>query len=146
MCNYLGQFTHTQNLLLAQKRAARVILDIKDIYHHSKDMFFSLKWMPIHDRIKFRKASMVYKSVNDLAPKDILHMCEIHNLVQKGHLLRIIYMFQLVNMKNCTFRALPIIYGTLSILIFAISKVLTVLRMPISKIILVFRLQLFNVI
>ncbi len=30
-------------------------LDIEDIYHHSEDMFFSLKWMPIHDRIKFCK-------------------------------------------------------------------------------------------
>ncbi len=29
-------------------------------------MFFSLKWMPIHDRIKFHKATMVYKSVDDL--------------------------------------------------------------------------------
>ncbi len=36
-----GSLRHTQNLLLAQKRAARVILDIRDIYHHSKDMFLA---------------------------------------------------------------------------------------------------------
>ncbi len=30
--------------------------------------------MPIHDRIKFRKATMVYKSVNDLAPNDMKDM------------------------------------------------------------------------
>ncbi len=73
-------------------------------------------------------------------------MCEIHILIQQGHLLRMIYIFQLVNIKNCTFKALPIVvlsYGTLSILTFAISKVL---RIPISKIILVFRLEIFNVI
>ncbi len=44
-----GSSPHTQNLLLAQKSATHMILDIKDIYHHSKDMFVSLKWMPIHD-------------------------------------------------------------------------------------------------
>ncbi len=40
--------------------------------------------------------------------------------------VRMIYTFQLVNIKNYTFQALPIVvlrYGTLSILIFAISKV-----------------------
>ncbi len=36
-----GSSPHTQNLLLDQKKAARVILDIKDIYHHSKDMFLA---------------------------------------------------------------------------------------------------------
>ncbi len=37
--------------------------------HHSKDMFFSLKWMLIHDKTKFRKGTMIYKSFNDLTPK-----------------------------------------------------------------------------
>ncbi len=53
------------------------------------------------------------------------HMCRIHTLIQ-GRLLRIIYIFQLVNIKNCTFKALPTVvlrYGTLSILTFAIRKV-----------------------
>ncbi len=35
-------------------------------------------------------------------------MCEIHILVQQGRLLTMIYTFQLVNIKNCTFKALPI--------------------------------------
>ncbi len=30
--------------------------------------------MPIHDRIKFRKATRVYKSVNDLAPNYMKYM------------------------------------------------------------------------
>ncbi len=45
-------------------------------------MFFSLKWMPIHDRIKFRKATMVYKSVNDLAPN---YMKDMFTYVQGSH-------------------------------------------------------------
>ncbi len=37
-------------------------------------MFFSLKGMPIHDRIRFCKATIVYKDVNDLAPNYIKDM------------------------------------------------------------------------
>ncbi len=55
---------------------------MKDIYHHSKDMFFSLKVMPIHDRIKVRKATMVYKSVNDLAP---YYMNDMFTYVRDSH-------------------------------------------------------------
>ncbi len=51
-----------------------MILDINDIYHNSKDMICSLKWMPMHDRIAFRKATMVYKIVNDLAPNYMKYM------------------------------------------------------------------------
>ncbi len=35
---------------------------------------FSLKWMPIHDRIKFHKVTMVYKSVTNLAPNYMKNM------------------------------------------------------------------------
>ncbi len=77
-----GSSPHTQNLLLAQKRAAYVILDIKDIYHHSKDMLFSLKLMPIRDRIKFCKTIMLYKSVNDLTPN---YMKDMFTYVRDSH-------------------------------------------------------------
>ncbi len=92
-------------------------------------MFFSLKWMPIHvhNRITFCKVTMVYKNVNDLAPNYMKDMftCVGFSLVQQGHLLRMIYPFHMVNIKNCTFKDLPIVvlrYGTLSILTFAIIK------------------------
>ncbi len=35
-------------------------------------------------------------------------MCGIHTLIQQDNLLRMIYTLQLVNIKNCTFKALPI--------------------------------------
>ncbi len=75
--------------------------------------------MIIHDRIKFRKETMVYKNVNDLAPnymKDMFIYVQDSYSVQQGHLLRMIYTLQLVNIKNCTFKALAIVvlrYGTL---------------------------------
>ncbi len=34
-----------------------------------RDMFSKLKWMPIIDRIKYRKAIMVFKSINNLVPR-----------------------------------------------------------------------------
>ncbi len=73
---------HAQNLLQTQKKAAHVILDIQDMYHHSKDIFFSLKWMPKHDRIHFRKVTMVCKSVNDLAPN---YMKDVFSYVRDSH-------------------------------------------------------------
>ncbi len=85
--------------------------------------------MPIHNGIKFYKATLVYTSVNDLAPnymKDMFtYVWDSHSRTQ-GHLLRMIYTFQLVNIRNCTFKDSPMVvlgYGTLSILTFAINKV-----------------------
>ncbi len=67
--NHLGSSTHVHSLLQAQKRAAHIILDIKDTMYPSREMFSKLNWMPITDRIKYRKAIMVLKSINILAPR-----------------------------------------------------------------------------
>ncbi len=45
-------------------------------------MVFSLKWMPIHDKNKFCKATMVYKSANDLEPN---YMKDMFTYVQDSH-------------------------------------------------------------
>jgi hypothetical protein len=66
-----GGSPHVKKINLAQKRAARVILDITDNRYPSKDMFLALNWMPIEDRIKYRKAIMVY---NYLCP-DYMQIC-----------------------------------------------------------------------
>ncbi len=69
-----GSSTHVHSLLLAQTRAAHIILDIKDTMYPSRVMFSKLKWMPITDRIKYRKAIMVFKSINNLAPRYLSNM------------------------------------------------------------------------
>ena len=51
-----GSSPHIKKIVLTQKRAARVILDIRDNCYPSKDMFLALKWMPIVDRIDYRKS------------------------------------------------------------------------------------------
>ncbi len=69
-----GGSPHVKKIISTQKRAARVILDITDNRYPSKDMFSTLSWMPIMDRIKYRKAIMVYKSVNHEAPEYMTNM------------------------------------------------------------------------
>ena len=59
---------------LKREHAARVILDITDNRYPSKDMFSTLSWMPIMDPIKYRKAIMVYKSLNHEAPEYMTNM------------------------------------------------------------------------
>jgi hypothetical protein len=54
-----GNSAHANRLLLTQKRAARIILDITDLQYPSNDMFKQLQWMPFSDRTTYRKATMV---------------------------------------------------------------------------------------
>ncbi len=70
--------TLIHSLLLAQKRAARIILDIKDTMYPSREMFSKLKWMPITDQ--YHKAIMVFKSIKNLAPR---YMSEMFNKLAK---------------------------------------------------------------
>jgi len=74
-----GSSSFVHRLLLVQKRAARSVLDIADYEHPSADMFKQLKWMPIQSRINYRKATMVYKCLNNLAPS---YMCDMFKFVK----------------------------------------------------------------
>ena len=40
----------------------------------SKDMFGFLKWMPIHKRLLYNKATLTYKTLNGLTPEYITNM------------------------------------------------------------------------
>ena len=40
----------------------------------SKDMFDLLKWMPIHKRLLYNKATLTYKALNGLNPEYITNM------------------------------------------------------------------------
>lgn len=74
-----GDSPYVQDLLLAQKRVARTILDIKgkairDPENRTQILFSKLNWMSIQDRVDYRKATMVYKSLNNLAPEYMTNM------------------------------------------------------------------------
>ena len=56
---------HTIEML--QKQSARIILGARR-YSHTQPLFNKLKWLPISSRIKYHKAVMVYKSLNNGAP------------------------------------------------------------------------------
>ena len=67
-------------LLKLQKRAARLILECP-WRTRSENMFKQLKWMPLADRIEFRKMTMVYKAKHQLCPAYITDMFQEVNAV-----------------------------------------------------------------
>ena len=72
--NVWGNSPHVQDLFLAQKRVARTILDIKgkaiiSPENRTHNLLSHLNWMCIQDRINYRQVTMVFKSINGLAPQ-----------------------------------------------------------------------------
>ena len=69
-------------ILKLQKRAARIILDA-DYTTPSATLFDTFEWMPIQDRIRFHKATMIYKSLNNLTPsylnESLIPCSAVHN-------------------------------------------------------------------
>ena len=60
-----------------QKKCARYILDA-DISHPSIDLFRQLKWLPFENRVSFKTAVMMYKTIHGLNPrymKSMLSFC-----------------------------------------------------------------------
>ena len=68
-------------LLKLQKQAARLILNC-DFNTPSSDMFTKLKWMPIQDWARYRRAKLVYKCQNNAAPE---YLCEMFQTVNNIH-------------------------------------------------------------
>ncbi len=70
------------NVIYLVPQHFRIISDIKDTMYPSREMFSKLKWMPITDRIKYRKAIMVFKSINNLSPR---YMSDLFKFFSKTH-------------------------------------------------------------
>ena len=64
-----------------QKRAARIILNV-DFSTPSKDIFYLLKWMPIHKRLLYNRAILTHKALNGLTPEYITNMLTPKSQVQ----------------------------------------------------------------
>ena len=84
-CIIWGNCTKTMEdrLIKFQKRAARVILNINDIETPSATLFSQLKWMKFPERVRYQKAILMYKMINNLAPTYLLDsfkfQSEIHS-------------------------------------------------------------------
>ena len=68
-----GDCNDVARLEKLQKQIARIILD-SHYLTPSKDMFSKLRWLPLKDCVKYRKATMTYKAVNGKAPDYIIAM------------------------------------------------------------------------
>ncbi|MCG8047955.1 MAG: reverse transcriptase family protein, partial [Candidatus Thiodiazotropha endolucinida] len=75
--------TNVERLLKLQKRAARIILNA-GFDTPSVSMFKELGWVSVGDRLKYNKAVLTYKALNDLAPDYIASllkpMSQAHSL------------------------------------------------------------------
>lgn len=72
-------------LLLFQKRAARIILDLP-YDTPSDDLFRQLKWMKIHERIIYQKAIQMYKCMNNMCPDYLTSSFKLTNSVHNLNL------------------------------------------------------------
>ena len=73
-----GDASAAERIHKLQKRAARVITD-SPYRTPSAPLFEQLRWLSLPDRVKYRKALLVFKSVKGLAPD---YMCELFESVQ----------------------------------------------------------------
>ena len=75
--------TNIERFTKLQKRAARVIL-YADYDTSSDQMFKELRWLSVSDRLKYNKAVLTYRAVNNLSPEYISKLLnpvpEVHNL------------------------------------------------------------------
>ena len=76
-----------QEMMKFQKRAAQVILD-KDYDTPSTKLFRLLGWMKFVERLKFNKALLVYKSLNNKCPEYMSNMFQtpqnIHSMTLRS--------------------------------------------------------------
>ncbi len=54
-----------------QKRSARVILRCKIRDLLSKDLFYTINWMPFYDRVTYKRCLMMYKVNTNLVPQQL---------------------------------------------------------------------------
>ena len=68
-CTIWGNINNnlTDTLVKFQKRAARIILD-RSIDTPSADLFAELNWMTFPERVKYQKAVLMFKIMNNLTP------------------------------------------------------------------------------
>ena len=67
-----GAYIYRDNILnKCLKRAARIILQCAFITP-SADMFSKLNWLSFSERVKYRKATLVFKCVNRMTPRYIM--------------------------------------------------------------------------
>ena len=68
-----GDCSELNNLVKLQNQAARIVLDCHYLTP-SKDMVCKIKWLPMKDWVKYRKATMTFKANNSNAPDYISSM------------------------------------------------------------------------
>ena len=61
--------TYIDRIFRLQKRAGRIILNVKQTQTSTMDILHSLKWMPVHEYFMYRKLILTFKVLNNLTPQ-----------------------------------------------------------------------------
>ena len=61
--------SHVDRLFKLQKRAARIILGVRDVLTPTHSLLRQLKWMPLPDYFIFRKLILTFKVLHHMTPE-----------------------------------------------------------------------------
>ena len=61
--------TFIDRLFRLQKKAGRIILNVKQTQTSTVNILHTLKWMPVHDYFMYRKLILTFKVLNNLTPQ-----------------------------------------------------------------------------
>ena len=61
--------SHVDRLFKLQKRAARIILGVRDVLTPTHSLLRQLKWMPLSDYFIFRKLILTFKVLHHMTPE-----------------------------------------------------------------------------
>ncbi len=75
-----ADFKYVNKIYKLQKIAARIITGARR-YSRTEPLFRDLKWLPLADRIRSHTATMMYKTMNNLAPQYMAEMFTTVNMV-----------------------------------------------------------------
>ena len=76
---------HLDKLLKFQKRAARIIMD-KEFDYPSATLFQELKWMTVYERLQYKTATLVFKSLTNMSP--LYLSSKFHTVLYQNRQLR----------------------------------------------------------
>ena len=77
-----GSSSKISSLLKLQKRAPRLIYDLPG-REHSGPLFKKLKWLSVQQKMNFKTAIVVYKTLTGLAPKYVNDLFTHQNQIKQ---------------------------------------------------------------
>ena len=75
--------SHVDRLFKLQKRAARIILGVRDVLTPTHSLLRQLKWMPLPDYFIFRKLILTFKVLHHMTPEYLNVFKYVHEVLTR---------------------------------------------------------------